>query len=220
MIKILIVFLISFTTIPTFAQHKYKQNLRDIATITFPDLPKKEVSSSLDTIYSFNEADTITHSGAYYQAESFRVKKSWKDLFNEHFVDTLYNNEIKALISDEKGKLYYKASIDIDGIKGVEFCSTDNTRHETVYSYERIFYFNKTSIIYGVLSYDSLQKNDKNIRAFFDSFKITTSKKITQNDSFTFSAVIKYFIIIFTTVILMICLLIFILRRIKLKTIQ
>src|SRR5437588_8205918 len=132
--KTLFLFLIGFTAIPAFAQLRYKQNLKDVAIIAFPGLPKKDVySSSIDTIYSFNEADTVTHSGTYYQAEAFYVKKGWKSMFNEHFVDTLYNNAIKAIVSGEKGKLYYKAPIYIDGIKGMEFCNTDNTRRKKAY---------------------------------------------------------------------------------------
>ena len=174
--KVILFFLVLFYSTTAFCQQRYKQQLNHIATITFPDTPKMQRDSE-DTFYS------VAANGRVYVAQVGEAKKSLKELFTSHINDTIYAQIIEGSLTGTKGKLLYKKNIEVNGLDGVEFCYTAKVDSQKYYRYHQVFYFNNTLISYGYWTPDSSRSDNKALRAFFGTFKLTINDDDVRQDN-------------------------------------
>jgi hypothetical protein len=106
--------LIIFCALTAYCQHNFVINLKNVATITFPDTPKINKSSQ-DTVY------TTVNNGAIYLAGAMDAQKSLKELLTKHVLDSMYNGVITGTLESSHGKLIYKKNIIVNNLEGMEF---------------------------------------------------------------------------------------------------
>ena len=164
--KTLITLILIFSSFTSYCQHPYVQKLKSVAEITFPDTPKA-VSTEADTVYIYRNIEN-----SIYMAQCSPAEKNIGDLLNPHILDTLYNNYIGGAVGSVKGKIFYKKTFTEQGLNGIEFDYKANLKGIPYYAYHRAFYFNNFLVGYGYFSKDSLQRNDKKIGSFFNTFKL------------------------------------------------
>jgi hypothetical protein len=169
-------FLILLYAFPAFCQHSYKQQLYDLATITFPDTPKVQHDTDR-TFYS------VAIHRRLYIAQVGKAGKSLKELFTSQSDDTVYAQVIKGSLSGTNGKLMYKKKIEVNGLQGVEFAYTAIINSQNYYRYHQLFFFNSTLISYGYWTPDSLQRDNKDLRAFFGTFKLAIDDDDVRQDN-------------------------------------
>ena len=198
--KFLIAFLTVFYSITAFCQHGYKQDLNHIATITFPDTPNVG-HNQMVTIYG------ETYNGVVYFVKVTPLHKSSQDMLVNHFNDSVYTGIITGSLNSSKGKLLYKKNIKINSLNGIEFCYMVKVGSVNDYRYHQVFYFNNTLILYGYWTADSLHSNNKDLKAFFGTFKLTIKNDdIRQGNtkvvSYKAGEIIRMFLIIALIVLL------------------
>lgn len=159
-----------------YAQHQFVINLKDVATVIFPDTAKTNVHSS-DTVY------TCVKSGVIYLASATNAEKSIKELLTKHVLDSMYNNVMVGTIQSSHGKLLYKKKITVKDLEGMEFGYTVNTNGQKFYGYSRTLYLNSVLLIIGRWSADSLKSDDKNLKEFFDTFKVKLNSDDIRQDN-------------------------------------
>jgi hypothetical protein len=175
--KIIITFFIGFCSFTGYCQQEFVINLKHLATITFPDTPKINIKST-DTVY------VAVKSGAIYVAAATHAQKSLKELLTEHILDSMYNSVIVGTLQSSHGKIIYKKKIYLKKLEGLEFGYTISTKDQTLYGFNRVFYLNSTLLNFGRLSRDSLKSDNKELKDFFNTFKLTVSEdNITQDNS-------------------------------------
>jgi hypothetical protein len=163
-------------------------NLKNVATITFPDTPKINISSQ-DTVF------TTVNNGAIYLAGAMNAQKSFKELLTKHVLDSMYNGVISGTLESSHGKLIYKKNIVVHNLEGMEFGYTALVKNRILYGYNQTFYLNNTLINYGRWSADSLRSNSKEVTDFFGTFKLTIPEdEIRQNNSEDIGYGVGYFI--------------------------
>jgi hypothetical protein len=163
--KTLITAIIWLCSLAGYAQHQFVVKLKNIATVTFPDTAKTNITN-LDTAY------TCVKSGAIYLASATNAQKSVKDLLTSHVLDSIYNNVAVGTIQSSNGKILYKKKIFVKGLEGMEFGYTVNTNGQKLYGYSQTLYLNSVLLIVGRWSADSLKSDDKNLKEFFGTFKV------------------------------------------------
>jgi hypothetical protein len=147
-------------------QHPFKQNLGEIATITFPDTPKtKKISTEIFYISKYDKAT--------YFGQAAPLPTSLRDLLTNTNLDSVYNSFANAVLIDTKGRIFYKKNITVNALNGVEFGFAFKIKEKTYYDYQNVFYLNDVLINYSYLSSDSLKKDDEKIKSFFGTFKLT-----------------------------------------------
>lgn len=149
-----------------YSQHVYRQELNQVATINFPDTPKA-TPTKVGIVY------TLADSGRVYLAEASVIRKRFIDFFSDHFNDQLFAGVIEGSLKNTAGKIIYKKSIKVNGLDGIEFCYSAKIDSTIYYRYHQVFYLNNTLVFYGYWSSDSLRSDDKNLRSFFRTFKLT-----------------------------------------------
>jgi hypothetical protein len=215
--KAILCFLVSFYSITAFCQHPYKQNLSGIASITFPDTPElKKVSSVSIYFLKYNKSS--------YFAQASPLQTGLRDLISNHNLDSVYTIFTNAVIASTKGHVFYKRDITVNDLCGIEFGFSFKARKngKTYYDYQNVFYLNDFLVNYSYLSSDSLNKRDKNITDFFDTFKLNIKKSdIRQTNSpelaYIMGKVAGYLLIIGVIVSLGFGI-VFIIKKIVLKT--
>jgi hypothetical protein len=198
--KALLCFLVLLYSITAFCQHLYKQNLNHVAQITFPDTPKMQHDNA-GTFYS------VTVDRNIYLAQVAIAKKSLRDLFTSHLNDSIYSGVIEGTLTASKGKLLYKRKITVNGLDGVEFSYRAKIKSLNYYRYHQAFYFNNTLVLYGYWTPDSLQSDNKAIKAFFGTFKVTLPDDEVRQDNvsdiaFRFGYVLGIFLIVSVIVLM------------------
>jgi hypothetical protein len=163
--KLIIIFLLSLS-FSTYGQRSYLQNLDSVATITFPNTPSIE-NTETGKFYSLKIGDVI------YIAQSDIAEKNFKDLFTRHLSDSIYDGVIEGTVTALKGKILYRKKISLKGLEGVEYGYKAKIKDSDYYCYQQAFFFNHNFILYGYWSPDSLKTNDKGLRTFFGTFKLT-----------------------------------------------
>ncbi|MDP9077548.1 MAG: hypothetical protein M3O71_09020 [Bacteroidota bacterium] len=164
--KIVLSFLTTFFLFNAYCQQGIKQDLNHVATITFPDTPKFQ-QLKVGAIY------TVFTNHKLYIAQAAPVQKNLKDLLTRHLDDSIYQGAITGSLKQAKGKLIYKKKITAHGLTGIEFCYTSPIGMVNYYRYHQAFYFNSTLVLYGYWAPDSLKSDDKGLRDFFGTFKVT-----------------------------------------------
>jgi len=167
--KLFLIVFILFSTSFAYSQHLFVQTLDSVATITFPDTPKVQTEATY-RIYMTNKA------GIAYLAEVSPVQPSLRDMLSKDNLDTTYNGFLKGLLESSHGKLLYKKNITIHDLDGVEFGCESIVKDQKYYTYGRVVFFNNTLINYSVFSILPLNKTDKQLTSFFNTFKVTIAK--------------------------------------------
>ncbi len=192
--KILITLILIFFSFDSYCQHPYKQNLQDIATITFPDTPKTKIISA-ETFYYFHDK------GSTYICEAMPLSTSLSDILKGNSIDSLYTVFINSALAPTKSHTFYKNNIIANDLKGVEFGFKFQAKGRTCYSYQNVFYLNDVLINYSYLSLDSLNKNDKRITDFFKTFKLTIKKEeIRQSNAAELGHITAYIFMAFVII--------------------
>jgi len=86
-------------------------------------------------------------------------------------------------IQSSHGKLLYKKKITVKDLEGMEFGYTVNTHGQKFYGYSRTLYLNSVLLIIGRWSADSLKSDDKNLKEFFDTFKVKLNSDDIRQDN-------------------------------------
>jgi hypothetical protein len=164
--KIFIIISILLFSFNAYCQHGYNIDFQHVATITFPNTPKSQTTKA-GVLYTYAENERL------YIAQASIIKKRGVDLFKSHLDDSIYAGVITGSLQRSQGKLVYKKNIEANGISGVEFCYLAKIGDVNYYRYHQTFYFNNVLVLYGYWSPDSLKANDKDLRTFFGTFKLT-----------------------------------------------
>jgi len=165
--KKIIIILVFFLNFPiAYCQHPFKQNLGNIATVTFPDTPKTKNIEYVKLFY-------CNYNDLFYIAQASALDSGLKDLLKDDNNDTLYNSFIESELKSTNGKLFYKRAKKINTLTGIEYGFTIISNGQTYYNYNNLFYINDQLVSYSIRSQDSLKKDDKKINTFFDTFKLT-----------------------------------------------
>jgi len=167
--KLILIVFIQFGIKLVYGQHPFAQTLDSVATITFPDTPKVKIEAGYH-IYAVSDG-LITR-----LAESGPVQTSLRDMLSKGSLDSTYSGFLKGLLESSHGKLLYKKNITINDLDGMEFGSESFIKEQKYYTYGRVVYFNNTLINYSVFSILPLNKTDKQLTSFFNTFKVTIAK--------------------------------------------
>ena len=159
-----------------FGQYSYKQKLGDLATVMLPDTPKLQ---SVDGVNTY----VARYKGVIFLTHIADMEGGLRDLLNNTSVDSLYNSYLEGLLKDSNGKLFYKNKIDIDGLNGLEFGYRLKIKGRNTYLYQRLVCLNDSLVSCGILASDSLSSKDKNLKGFFDGFKILDAGNARQDNS-------------------------------------
>jgi ABC-type glycerol-3-phosphate transport system permease component len=169
--KNLCTILLLFSAIFVFAQNPYKQNLVDLATITFPQKPE-----TLDTL-GHNTAQFIDSTAIYSavtrELDSDRLLQIHSDKLSE-----FYDGNIQGFLDAAQGKLIIKKTFEMDGLKGVEieFITTANPNLPDL-RFARFILVNNTLItVYFMTSSENRQATQTARTQFLNSLTITADK--------------------------------------------
>jgi hypothetical protein len=174
--KSLLTLSLLFYSITVFCQLKYKQDLKGIAQINFPDTPKVKVLADGVSVYVFNG------DGIIYMAQVSPVGRSVKDMLTDSSLDSIYSYFVTGSLKGTKGKLLYKKNASIRKLDGVEFSYKANISGQNLTAYNQAVFLNDTLLNYVILSPDPMKKDDKKVRSFFDSFKLKISADDARQD--------------------------------------
>lgn len=162
-------FLLLICVTKSFCQLNYPLNINDMAQIKFPDKPvERSTSGNLIIYYYQGIQQSYVVNEALIKGPAVHSSKAKDDFFNA---------QVKLEVSALKGVLLYKKDIQIDGVNGVEYSYSFITQNVKIYNYNRFVYLNNVGIDYYIVSREPLNKNDKILSDYFNSFKITLPKK-------------------------------------------
>ena len=165
---------IMFFSITAFGQYNYIQKLGSLATIALPDTPKLQKISGSD-LY------TSRYKGVIFVAQAGDVHGGLKDFFTGTSIDSIYNNYIHGALTSLNGKLFYKDKIKINGHEGIEFGYEAKINGKKAYFYQHAVDVNDTLLMGGILSSDSLSKNEQHLKVFFNGFKVKTAEQLNDD---------------------------------------
>lgn len=160
----------------TFAQYPYKQRLGGIARVMLPDSPALERVSGVN-VYMVNH-NGVTYTGVIADAEGGLL-----DLFKNDNVDSVYNNYIKGALKRTNSKTFYKNKIKISGLDAVEFGYKAHYNGYDTYIYQRVVCLNDSLAICSISCSNLLPATDKNLKVFFDGFKVLNTWHARQDMS-------------------------------------
>jgi hypothetical protein len=164
--KFLIFLFINIGSVSVYSQQAFKINLKDMATVTFPSAPNESKMHTRSDYIS-------TNNGIIYIASAEQIKKDLNDVSSKYTLTRIYNTLISGALAGSKSKLLYKNKYVLNGVEGVEFAYKTESAVSPNYILARAFYLNETIIFIGTSKHDSLQRNNQNVKSFFDSFKLT-----------------------------------------------
>lgn len=169
LIIIAIVLICCSTT--SFGQYNYIQKLGHLATIALPDTPKLQRREDSELYF-------VKYEGVIFMAQVSDIHGGLRDLFVSNKTDTFYNQYIKGLLESSKAKLVYKDKIKINHHDGVEFGTTFELNGQKLYGHQHMLCLNDTLLTCGIWSSDSLSKDDKHLKVFFDNFKVRSDEQL------------------------------------------
>ena len=187
--RIALLILIALAPIVAFSQQGYKLDLNHLGTITFPDTPKL-VNTAASKVYTFAGDSSL------YIATAAPINK-FLGAFGSVLDDSFYTGVIKGTLKESRGKLFYRKNIKLEDHDGVEFGYKASIDSVTYYCYHQAFNIKSTLIFYGYWSRDSLQSNDKNMRAFFGSLKFSKAAVADSNMAFKTGQVLGIMLVVF-----------------------
>lgn len=173
--KILITLFILTNSVIGYCQHKFTQSLNSVAEVVFPDTPEVEFSNGA-TYYSYRD-----NQNDIYFAQVIDLKTISPGSFDPKLPDDIYNQFIRSAIDPLKGEVFYNSNIEIGGFKGVAFDYKCELKGNTYYGYQEVFHLNDDLLSYSLFTPDSLARDDKKIRSFFTTFKLTPVKAKAAN---------------------------------------
>ena len=160
-----------FSTIFVFAQNPYKQNLVDLATITFPQKP-----AILDTL-GHNSAQVIDSTAIFStltrELDSDQLMQIHSDKLSE-----FYDANIEGFLDAAQGKLISKKPFEMDGLRGVEieFITTANPNLPDL-RFARIILVNNTLITVYFMTWSENKQATQTARTqFLNSLTLTADK--------------------------------------------
>nr|WP_068892083.1 hypothetical protein [Pedobacter panaciterrae] len=169
--KNLCTILLLFSAIFVFAQNPYKQNLVDLATITFPQKP--ETSDTLGNNSAYIMDSTAIYSTSTRELDSDRLLQIHSDKLSE-----FYDGTIRGFLDAAQGKLISKKPFEMDGLKGVEieFIATANPNLPDL-RFARFILVNNTLItVYFMTLSENKQATQTARTQFLNSLTITADK--------------------------------------------
>ena len=167
---------LSLLSVTAFSQYNYVQRLSSLATVGMPDTPKM---FEKDGVKSY----ALNHNGVIFIANFAEVKTGLKGLFSSSKNDSIYTSFINGLIRGTGGKVLYKDKIKINDHPGIQLGYQTMLKGQQFYGYHRVVILSDTLISCGILSVDLLPKNDKNVNAFFDTFKVISVAELDEVDA-------------------------------------
>ncbi|MCW3117384.1 MAG: hypothetical protein JWM28_1466 [Chitinophagaceae bacterium] len=190
--KILSTILLLFSILQLFGQTGYKQKIRELISITFPQKPE-----ILDTLgqssYQFMD------SSAVYSVIAQKIDQE-KMAVETDQISEIYDNLIKGMLNASQGKLISKKQFEIDGLKGsdIESVSKANPNLPDL-RFRRILLVNNTifTINFWTLS-ENRQTTETARTKFFNSLtiiadKTTLSQGTEKSGLFTFGYITGIF---------------------------
>jgi hypothetical protein len=210
--KISTFFLVFFFTAKAFGQLNYTQDLKHIAHIQFPAKPDTVEDVPLQMVmYHYSAEHEI------YSAQALPTEKTFKDLFTKDVNNKFYKRFIKGVLKGSKGELVYKRNILVDSLEGMEYLYKFDRFGEKCYSYNQVVFFNKMLMNFSISSLDSLKRDDKKLKAYFNSFKITVPDNdiVSKNDTEIVVILAKYtaYVIMIAIPVLLGLGIVFVIRR-------
>jgi hypothetical protein len=142
------------------------------ATIALPDTPKFRALRG-SGLY------TVSYKRVLFFAQADDVHGGLKDIFAGTNIDSVYNSYIHGVLTSTKGKLFYKDKIKINGHDGIEFGYRAELNGQQTYRYQHAVIVNDTLLMSGILSSDSLSKDEQHLKVFFDGFKVKTAEQLS-----------------------------------------
>ncbi|WDF76199.1 hypothetical protein PQ469_20120 [Mucilaginibacter sp. KACC 22773] len=196
-----------------FGQYTYKQKLGNLATVMLPDTPKLQSVNGVNTYVA-------RYKGVIFLTHLADMEGGLRDLLNNTNADSLYNSYLDGLVKDSKGKLFYKNKIDIDGLNGLEFGYRIKIKGRNTYLYQRVVCLNDSLVSCGILASDSLSSKDKNLKAFFDGFRVLNAsgarQDVSSNLAYKTGKVIGFFMFLCIPILIGVGI-VFLIRRIIYK---
>lgn len=164
------------TSITAFAQYDYVQKLGALASVAMPDTPKLVDKNGV-------KAYVLNHNGVMFLANAAEVKGGLKEFFIPSKTDSIYAQFITGLIKTTGGNVLYEDKIKINGHPALQFSYKTILNGQQVYGYHRVVVLGDTLISCGVLSADLVPKNDENLAAFFNTFKVISISELEKIDA-------------------------------------
>src|SRR6185437_8838088 len=158
-------------SISAFGQYNYIQKLGSLATIALPDTPKVVEKEGFKVFVT-------KYHGVIFLAQAGDISGGLKDLFSNSNLDSLYNEYVTGMLGGVKGKLFYKNKIKVNEQEGLEFGYKAELNGQLTFRYHYVVSLNDTLLMCGIWSSDSLSKDDKNLKAFFNGFKIKSKEQL------------------------------------------
>ncbi|MDB5030443.1 MAG: hypothetical protein JWP71_1164 [Mucilaginibacter sp.] len=142
-----------------------------MAQIKFPGTPIERSMPGKLVVYAYQGIQQG------YVVQAAHLKKPTIGPSASDIRDDFFNDQIKLEIDALKGTLLYKKNIQIDGVNGVEYSYNFVIQNVKIYNYNRFVFLNEVGIDYYIMSREPLKQEDKVLNDYFNSFKITISKK-------------------------------------------
>jgi len=167
----------------TFGQTWYKQNLIDIAKVSFPEKPVRQ--DTLNSHFFKYKSDS-----ALYYIQINPIPDSSLDLNNKETLERYYEGMTGGIIESSKGTLISQKNVKIDGLDAmlIEFSSNAHPNLPNL-RFNQIVMIGNTLVSQGYWTDSTLKTNTELDRKFFfESLSITKEglaqkKQATQNDS-------------------------------------
>jgi hypothetical protein len=159
-----------------FGQAFVKQNLADIATISFPATP--EASDVPNGMGKFYKVATTTQN---YIAIVIHIDTSQVIIKSAADLDLFYSGVVEgAADSTQHRKLVYTKQIAVGKYKAVEFKYLDASTSKKFAVYQRIIYLDQTLFMYNFTVYDDQPAMNAERERFLNSFTVikATAKQL------------------------------------------
>jgi len=105
------------------------------------------------------------------------------DLLKNNNVDSVYESYIRGVLKRTSAKTFYKNKIKINGLDGVEFGYKTNFNGYNTYVYQRAICLNDSLAICSLSASNLLPSTDKNLKVFFNGFKVVNAWSARQDIS-------------------------------------
>ncbi|WP_316812603.1 hypothetical protein [Pedobacter heparinus] len=163
--------LLLFVVLQLFAQNPQKQNLANLATITFPQKPE-----TLDTLgHSMTQ---FIDSAAIYSTITRELDADQLLQVHSKKLPEFYDSTINGFLDAAQGKLISKKPFEIDGLKGIEieFVATSNPNLPDL-RFARFILLNNTLITVNFMTLsENKQATQTDRTQFLNSLTITADK--------------------------------------------
>ncbi len=170
---IIIACFVVFFSITAFGQYNYTQKLGSFATIALPNKPKIQNLKEID-FYTSN------YNNVLFFAQIGGINGGLRDIFSGNNIGSVYSSYVKGVLTGTKGKLFYNDKIKINGHNGIKFGYEAELKGQRTYRYQYTIDIKDTILTCGIVSSDSLSKDDQHLKAFFDGFKVKNAEQLSK----------------------------------------